>query len=66
MKNLNLLTICFTMGDTLALRMAFGFQYRSQSNIKLNAPRNKLSNFVKGKAPVVQIGKVTFYTLKLS
>jgi hypothetical protein len=54
------------MGDTLALRMAFGFQYRSQSNIKLNAPRNKLSNFVKGKAPVVQIGKVTFYTLKLS
>jgi hypothetical protein len=31
-----------------------GFQSRSQSNIKLNAPRNKLSNFVKGKAPMVQ------------
>jgi hypothetical protein len=31
-----------------------GFQQGSQSNIKLNAPKNKLSNFVKGKAPLVQ------------
>jgi hypothetical protein len=30
------------------------FQQGSQINIKLNAPRNKLSNFVKGKAPMVQ------------
>jgi hypothetical protein len=30
-----------------------GFQQGSQSNIKLNAPKNKLSNFVKGKAPMV-------------
>jgi hypothetical protein len=30
------------------------FQSRSQNNIKLNAPRNKISNFVKGKAPMVQ------------
>jgi hypothetical protein len=30
-----------------------GFQYRSQSNIKLNAPNNRLSNFVKGKAPMI-------------
>jgi hypothetical protein len=30
-----------------------GFQSGRQSNIKLNAPRNKLSNFVKGKAPMV-------------
>jgi hypothetical protein len=30
------------------------FQQGSQSNIKLNAPKNKLSNFVKGKAPMVQ------------
>jgi hypothetical protein len=29
------------------------FQQGSQSNIKLNAPKNKLSNFVKGKAPMV-------------
>jgi hypothetical protein len=31
-----------------------GFQQGSQSNIKLNAPKNKLSNFVKGKTPMVQ------------
>jgi hypothetical protein len=30
-----------------------GFQQRSQSNIKLNAPKDRLSNFVKGKAPIV-------------
>jgi hypothetical protein len=29
------------------------FQQGSQSNIKINAPKNKLSNFVKGKAPMV-------------
>jgi hypothetical protein len=31
-----------------------GFQQGSQINIKLNAPKNRLSNFVKGKAPMVQ------------
>jgi hypothetical protein len=30
------------------------FKQGSQSNIKLNAPKNRLSNFVKGKAPMVQ------------
>jgi hypothetical protein len=31
-----------------------GFQQGSQSNIKLNAPKKRLSNFVMGKAPMVQ------------
>jgi hypothetical protein len=31
-----------------------GFQPGSQNNIKLNAHRNKICNFVKGKAPMVQ------------
>jgi hypothetical protein len=31
-----------------------GFQPESQKNIKLNAHRNKISNFVKDKAPMVQ------------
>jgi hypothetical protein len=31
-----------------------GFQQGSQSNIKLNAPKNRLSNFVKGKTLMVQ------------
>jgi hypothetical protein len=38
----------------LDIKDGIGFQERSQSNIKLNAPKNKLSNFVKGKAPMVQ------------
>jgi hypothetical protein len=37
-----------------SIKDGIGFQPGSQSNIKLNAPRNKLSNFVKGKAPMVQ------------
>jgi hypothetical protein len=35
------------------IKDGIGFQQGSQSNVKLNAPK-KLSNFVKGKAPMVQ------------
>jgi hypothetical protein len=41
-------------GRRPSIKDGTGFQHGSQSNIKLNAPRNKLSNFVKGKAPMVQ------------
>jgi hypothetical protein len=40
-------------GKHLGIKDGIVFQHGSQSNIKLNAPRNKLSNFVKGKAPMV-------------
>jgi hypothetical protein len=36
------------------IKDGIGFQQGSQSNIKLNTPKNNLSNFVKGKAPMVQ------------
>jgi hypothetical protein len=36
------------------IKDGIGFQQGSQSNIKLNAPKNMLSNFVMGKAPMVQ------------
>jgi hypothetical protein len=36
-----------------SIKNVIGFQQGSQSNIKLNAPKNKISNFVKGKAPIV-------------
>jgi hypothetical protein len=36
------------------IKDGIGFQQGNQSNIKLNAPKNKLLNFVKGKAPIVQ------------
>jgi hypothetical protein len=35
------------------IKDGIGFQQGSQSNVKLNAPK-RLSNFVKGKAPMVQ------------
>jgi hypothetical protein len=35
------------------IKDGIGFQQWSQSNIKLNAPKNRLSNFVKGKASMV-------------
>jgi DNA-dependent RNA polymerase auxiliary subunit epsilon len=35
------------------IKDGIGFQQGSQSNIKLNAPKNRLSNFVKGKALMV-------------
>jgi hypothetical protein len=41
-------------GRRPGIKDGIGFQQGSQSNIKLNAPKNKLSNFVKGKAPMVQ------------
>jgi hypothetical protein len=34
------------------IKDGIGFQQGSQSNIKLNAPKNMLSNFVKSKAPM--------------
>jgi hypothetical protein len=40
-------------GRHSSIKDGIGFQQGSQSNVKLNAPK-KLSNFVKGKAPMVQ------------
>jgi hypothetical protein len=41
-------------GGRPGIKDGIGFQQGSQSNIKLNAPKNRLSNFVKVKAPMVQ------------
>jgi hypothetical protein len=41
-------------GRCLDIKDGIGFQQGSQNNTKLNALKNKLSNFVKGKAPMVQ------------
>jgi hypothetical protein len=41
-------------GRRPGIKDGIGFQLGSQSNTKLNAPKNKLSNFVKGEAPMVQ------------
>jgi hypothetical protein len=36
------------------IKDGIGFQQGSHTNIKLNAPKNRLSNFVKGNTPMVQ------------
>jgi hypothetical protein len=41
-------------GRRPGIKDGIGFQQGSQNNTKLNAPKIKLSNFVKGKAPMVQ------------
>jgi hypothetical protein len=41
-------------GRRLGIKDVIGFQPRSENNIKLNAHRNKISYFVKGKTPMVQ------------
>jgi hypothetical protein len=41
-------------GRRLDINDGIGFQQGIQRNIKLNTLKNKLSNFVKGKAPMVQ------------
>jgi hypothetical protein len=41
-------------GRRPGIKGGIGFQQGSQSNIKLNAPKNRLSNFVKGTTPIVQ------------
>jgi hypothetical protein len=53
MKILNLLVVCFIMGDALALRMELASNLGAKATSNL-MPRNNLSNFVKGKAPMVQ------------
>jgi hypothetical protein len=40
-------------GRRPGIKDGIGFQFGSQSHIKLNAPRNKIPNFVKGKASMV-------------
>jgi hypothetical protein len=40
-------------GRRPGIKDGIGFHPGSQNNIKLNVHRNKISNFVKGKAPMV-------------
>jgi hypothetical protein len=51
-------------GRRPGIKDGIGFQQGSQSNTKLNAPKNKLSNFVMGKAPMIRIGRVTCYIVQ--
>jgi hypothetical protein len=54
MKKLKFARSMLDNGRSHGIKDGIGFQQGSQSNIKLNAPKNKFSNFVKGKDPMVQ------------
>jgi hypothetical protein len=51
-------------GRRPGIKDGIGFQQGSQNNTKLNAPKKKLSNFVKGKTPMVQDERATLYILQ--
>jgi hypothetical protein len=53
MKILNLLVACSIIGDALTLRMALASNKGAKATSSLMPPKNRLSNFVKGKAPMV-------------
>jgi hypothetical protein len=53
-ENFKFARIMLYNGRRPGIKDGIGFQKGSQSNIKINAPKNRLSNFVKGKAPMVQ------------
>jgi hypothetical protein len=50
-------------GRRPGIKDGIGFQQENQSNTKLNAPK-KLSNFVKGKAPMIQDREGYIYILR--
>jgi hypothetical protein len=51
-------------GSHPSIKDGIGFQPETQNNIKLNAHGNKISNFVKGKAPIILDIEGTFYVLR--
>jgi hypothetical protein len=53
-ENFKFARIMLYNGRRPGIKDGIGFQQGSENNSKLNAPKNKLSNFVKGKAPMVQ------------
>jgi hypothetical protein len=53
-ENFKFACIMLYNGRRSSIKDGIDFQQGSQSNVKLNAPKNRLSNFVKGKAPMVQ------------
>jgi hypothetical protein len=61
MKNLNLLVVCFIVGDALALRMALASNREAMSNL-MPLLRN-CPTLLRARLPCLRITRVTFYTL---
>jgi hypothetical protein len=63
MKNLNLLVVCFIVGDALALRMALASNREAMSNL-VPLLRN-CPTLLRVRLPCLRITRVTFYTLSV-
>jgi hypothetical protein len=57
MKNLNLLVVCFIVGDALALRMALVSNKEAMSN---SMPLKDCLTLLRAKLPWLRITRVTF------
>jgi hypothetical protein len=60
MKKLNLLVVCFIVGDTLASRMALASKRETMSSLM---PLRNCPTLLRARLPWFRITRVTFYTL---
>jgi hypothetical protein len=63
MRNLNLLVVCFIMGDVLALRMVLGSNKGTKAMSNLMPPKDCLI-LLMARLPWFRIVRVTFYILQ--
>jgi hypothetical protein len=64
MKILNLLIVCFTMGDTLALRMVLASNMGAKTTSNLMPIETRFPSLLRARLPWFKIEKVTFYILR--
>jgi hypothetical protein len=63
-ENLNLLVICFIMGDALALRMALASNKGAKATSNLMPPKTDYLILLRVRLPWFRIERVTFYILR--
>jgi hypothetical protein len=65
MRNLNLLIVCFTMGDTLALRIVLASSIGAKTTSNLMPMETRFPSLLKARLPWCKIEKATFYILSI-
>jgi hypothetical protein len=63
-KNLNLLVVCFIMGDALSLRMELASNLGSKTTSNLMPIETRFPTLLRARLPWCNIEKVTFYILR--
>jgi hypothetical protein len=65
-ENLNLLVVCFIMGDALTLRMGLASNLGTKTTSNLMQIETRFPTLLRARLPWCKIEKVTFYILKLT